>query len=56
MVVDLCVIIELAMSGMSGSMIAKTLRELALQQSNETAVGATSSARSAEPSLAYLAQ
>jgi hypothetical protein len=41
MVVDLLVIIKIAMSGRSGrsgSMIAKRLRELELQQSNETAV------------------
>jgi hypothetical protein len=36
MVVDLLVIIELAMSALGGSIIAKRLRELALEQSNET--------------------
>jgi hypothetical protein len=43
MVLDLLVILELAMSALSGSMIAKRLRELELEQSNESTRETTTS-------------
>jgi hypothetical protein len=42
-VVDLLVIIELVMNGLSGSMIAKRLMELELEQSNEATTATATS-------------